>query len=463
MPHSFLTSLIYLEYIIIALCVSVVKIARSERYIAQNQDGGDILFSFTKKNMRLSALFSALIVFNALISYFTGDSMVYFMQWFMNLSFLLISVIVFTAHHYGSLAGLFIKNAGPKCIIGALVITQLFFQWRIFESGILTKAGINHNMAGENKQALDCFEKSAARYPSMASYLFLSSLYYNAGKTDKAYAAAVFYNSKLPYEIFGLNNLAECLIKKRRLTEAAAVYEKLDHYSAKNYMSASHGAFLIKSGNIEAGLEKYSKAAVENPEFLSNKYFCSELLTDQALINRLCEKLTADSRTILKTKENFFSHYLNVLSDVYIALRTYGYECGNEKISGAKKYKSKFIKTYIESLTGVLPAIAHLLNNFNSYSEFNPVKTYMRSSQKYKNYRSYKKNIDSSSNNYSAHFGLKHWFDFENALIDSNAIYEPALKIPIFIVIILEKIYPPKLVKKYISDYYGDFYDTKIR
>jgi tetratricopeptide (TPR) repeat protein len=463
MPHSFLTSLIYLEYIIIALCVSAVKISCAGPYTIQNQDADNTLFSFTKKNMRLSTLFSVLIVFNILIIFFTGDKIIYFMQWFMNLSFLLISVMVFIAHHYGGLTKLFIKNAALKCIICALVITQLIFQWRIFESGISAKSGINHNMAGDNKQALECFEKSAGRYPNMASYLFLSALYFNAGETDKAYNAAVFYNSKLPYEIFGLNNLAGCLIKKGHLTEAADAYDKLDRYSAKNYMSAPHGAFLIMNNNIKAGLEKYSRAAVENPEFLSNKYFCSELLTDPALINNLYEKITADAGVILTTKEKFISHYLNALSDVFIALRTYGYECGNDNISDTKIYKNKFIKTCTDGLDGVLPAMAGLLTDFNSLSKFNPVKTYMRGIQKYKNYEIYKKNIASSSINHSAHFGLKHWFDFENALIDPQGVFEPAPAIPLFITIILEKTYPPELVKKFAVDFYGNFYHTKIR
>ncbi len=494
MPHSFLTSLIYLEYILIALCVSIVKIAGAGNHKFPNSLYDTATFSFTKKNMRLSAIISVLIFFNIFLSIFTGEKIIFFIQWFLNISFLSMCVMVFTAHHYGGLIKIAKEKTFIKIIIASLILIQLIFQWHVFESGVLSKIGINHNLTGDNKKALEYFKKSAEYYPNMASYLFLSALYHNAGETDKSFNAAVFYNSKLPYEIFGLNNLAASLIKKGNLTAGAAVLEKLDRYSAKNYMSAPYGAYLINNNNLKTGIKKYSKAAVENPEFLSNKYFCGELLTRPAAAVSFYDEITAQSAVILKTKEKFISHYLYTLSNVYITLRSYGYKCGNNIIGDSKIYKNKFIKNITAGIASVLPSVTDMpssLNtliftiNFNnklfhggfvsgifhflqqsplcvsdSFNKFNPITSYMRGIKKYISYDTYKKNIDLSSINYSAHFGLKQWFDFENALIDSNGVFEPAPEIPLFITIILEKIYRREIVKKYIADFYSDFYHS---
>ncbi len=493
MPHSFLTSLIYLEYILIALCVSAVKIAGSEHYKAQNLLGDATAFSFTKTNIRISSIISVLLFINILFSSLADDDSA---QLFLNFSFLSICVLVFTTHHYGCLIKKAKEKIGVKIIIATMISIQLIFQWQIFESGVLFRAGVKYDITGNNKKALEYFEKSAEHYPNMASYLFLSALYYNTGESDKALNAAVFYNSKLPYEIFGLNNLAACLIKKDDLPAGAVALEKLDRYCAADSMSAQYGAFLIKNNHLKTGLEKFSKAAVENPIILSNKYFCYELLTSPAMSKCLYENILIHSRIILEKNEKYIAHYVNTLSTVFIALRSYGYDCGGNNIVGDSKiYKNNFLKAITAEIEDFLTAAADIpadlntliaANDFNknllrgsfissifnflrqstlcvskNFNQFNPVTFYMRGIKNNKSYDTYKKNIDSSSISYHPHFGLKQWFDFEKSMIDVHGVFEPAPRIPLFLTLILEKIYSREFVKKYIADYYREFYGTK--
>ncbi len=488
MPHSFLTSLVYLEYIIIALCISSVKIAGLKNYSGGQSVTNVIDFTFSKKNMRISSLISFVIVFCFFIKILNGEKIAFFIQWLLNISFLTVCAIIFITCNKNA-AAVAVKNIVTKLFITFLIMIQLLFQWRVFDSGFLCQIGINHNLEGKNEKALEYFESSVNLYPNMTSKLFLSSLYYKAGEIRKALAAAYFYTSRLPYEIFGLNNLAACLIESGRTVDAASVLYRLDRYSAKNYMSAFYGAFSLVQGGRKNGIEKYSIAAAENPEFISNKFFCAFLLQSPELIGIFNDSMSAYYLNLVKSNPSFISQYIYSISAGIIVLQSYGFDKSDffSKTEMNNRYNKLFLLDYLNSIPDsfkfllachnetiftlasyprfalvILPGLHHDAQFFlNKVKEYNPVSDYMRSIKKYKSYELYKKNLDSTSFNYSAHFGLKYWFDFENAMIDAYGVFEPAPKIPLFLTLTLKSIFTADAVKAYIKNYYRKFYITE--
>ncbi len=442
MPHTFLTALIFLEYIIIAICCAAMKTGRLViAPAAVSSCGADpIEFSFTKINMRICSIISFLLFINILLIVLSGDKIVFFIQWLLNMAFLFICVSIFFIASPIKLMDELKTNIIFKACAAALITSQLYAQWNIFESGVWFRTGLEHSAMTRTSEAAVCYEKSVQHYTNMASYLFLSASYYKLGRYNEALNAAVFYNSKLPYEIFGLNNLASCLDECGDKLRARKTYDLLDSCSAKNYMSAVNGAFLINEGDIKTGIYKFMASALENNEFLSGKLFCSKILINEKFSQKIISSLAANADALYKYNEKFSAYYFYRIAHALAALYKYGYKpddyFNSDVIHKAEKvYLGELNKNFIEM-------IKNIFSNRNYY----------------KTYDLFKRHVVKSSLNYSAHFGLKHWFNFENALIDKYGVYEPAPPPPFISIFILRYICKEKYSIKYTADYYKNFY-----
>ena len=487
MPHTFLTSLVYLEYFLISLALCSIKI-NSPAFISENITNY-IDFSFSQKNMIISSLFSFLLVFVPCFIILKDELIQSLLYWVLNLFFLAAAFIIFLLAKKRNK----IKNSFAMMLMASaltsLLLIQLGFQYKIFKSGFLCQLGIDESASGKNKRALTHFEESVKIYPNMASHLFLSSLYHRFKNFEKAYNAAIFYNERLPYEIFGLNNLSSCLISMKRNAEAKKKLTDLDRYCAGNYSSAFNGAFLMTGGEISAGACAYANAAINNPEYISNKFFFQKIIQDQTLADSLFNFFLSDACKKFRSKPEFLTFLSYRVAEGMFNF----YNCGYQRdafFSTNEFYKreynnlqlSKFNSSITLIINGLLNLkqkillhpiylrrISNYLNGFyaitfndtRQFKTFHAIKFVMKLISPYSDYKSYKKYLESVSLNYSAHFGLKYWFDFENAMIDPYALHEPAPKIPQAFISLILYAAGKDVLKSSIASYYKDYYGAQ--
>ncbi|HNY11135.1 MAG TPA: O-antigen ligase family protein, partial [Candidatus Wallbacteria bacterium] len=315
MPHSFMTILIYMEYIATAACAIALRTAM-ESNSSRAAVKSPIDFEFAKPLFRYVSLFS---FFTALLLCFIifADNINAFPQWYMNLSFLLIFLIIFLRFNVSAPPAM-LKNARENIVIKSFVLALsaavLFFLFSVFNSGFLCEEGIGALSQNNRAEGLSCLEKSVRDYPNMAALLHLSALYHDIGRYEDAYVAAKKYNEALPYELLGLNNLAACQFKLKKFGACHETLLKLDASMTQNRGSAPLAAFLISSGATFEGVKKFAAAVLENPDFSASRFFSISILGNVELRESFKREFIALIPAYLEKNKNFLNIPANNLA-----------------------------------------------------------------------------------------------------------------------------------------------------
>ena len=460
MPHNYLTVLVYLEYIAAAGCLISIKLRLQRDDMPERRPASVIDFEFGKKLFRYVSIFSFFTMLLFCFAVFS-DIINAFPQWYLNLSFILIFYIILLKYNPGNFSAI-INNAGKhfimKLSIASLIIVNLFFLALVFKSGFCCEEGINAMIDKNHREALAFFEKSVSYYPAMASYLHIAPVYYSAGRFEDAYRSALFFNQRLPYELAGLNNLAACQLKTGRPDRAYETLLKLYGYGAQSRFGAFLGAYLIKNGRVEEGIDKFALAALERPDYVACRFFSTTILKDPDLRSGFIKRFKSLAGPYLEKNMNFISIPSYNLAAICYHLYCRGqFGIFREVLSEFKgfgaafftgSYRSFFFKPESFVFNGNL--------DFNSGTDNIFYKLFYRQKTIY-SYISRTPFQRSETDSVEPHFGLKRWMVLK-CLIDPFGVNDASPDLPPHLIAVASLIPVRKELTNEIIDFYNLFF-----
>ena len=313
MPHTYLSALIYVEYIMLALLILNVKF--SELYL----DCGVIECSsvldceLSRKNILLNTLIGFVIAFCIVFIVFPSLINVIF-YWLMHLTFFItLSICFFNVKAFSSK-----YFTVPAFLLSILLLANLYIYSNAFFSGAYHEKGVSAYLEKNYREAENCWKKSIEYYPNLTACLCYSRLLFDQKDYCKAYAMLKFYNSFLPYELFGLNNFVCSVIKTRDDSRVFQLLQELENYSPFDSSGTFFGAYLIsKTQDYKAATLKYAKNILKRYDFIHTVFFTKNILQLEIFNVFKSNIIEIIPQYCQKYEKMFFSFYSELWETAY--------------------------------------------------------------------------------------------------------------------------------------------------
>lgn len=321
LPHTYLGASLALEFVLLGLftlCVKVSEIAcgsqtenlETERRLDFDFPKIDFYFYFVTG-------FTAVFLLAYILFAETPSAVVF---WILNLS-LVPAMIVILFKKYSPAAAPLDKFFYIKSLIIISLAVNSFFAFKVFMAGAYFEEAVVLYENENKSQAFNTCAKSLDNYPNFSSILLISKLYYESEEYRKASEILKYYNSRLPYELFGLHNLAASLLKAGYEDQAVYKLKEYVAYASNDFGKALSGAFLLKNkGDVKSGIKNFAAAAAQTPDFILSRFFVENILAEDEKLNifkahfekRLIDSLNKNIRYSSGITSDFIKAYYNL-------------------------------------------------------------------------------------------------------------------------------------------------------
>ncbi|OQA80281.1 MAG: O-Antigen ligase [bacterium ADurb.Bin243] len=299
LPHTYLGASLALEFVLFGLFTICVKVSETafESQTGDREAGLALDFDFTKTDFYFYfvAGFTSVFLMSYIIFDETPSAVVF---WIFNMS-LVPAIAVMLFKKFSPAFAPKNKFFYIKSLIIIFLAVNSFFAFKVFMAGAYFEEAVALYENEKNSQAFNYCAKSLGNYPNFSSILLISKLYYESEKYHKASEILEYYNSSLPYELFGLHNLAASLLKAGSEERAASKLKEYVAYASNDFGKALSGAFLLKNkGEVTSGVENFAAAAAQTPDFILSRFFVENILAEDEKLDIFMahfEKLLIDS------------------------------------------------------------------------------------------------------------------------------------------------------------------------